>query len=462
MTHPAFSARSVPTDVQSICTALRDKGHRAWIVGGCVRDVLMGRPVSDWDVCTDAKPDQILATFPRAIPTGIKHGTLTVVKNRQHYEVTTLRGEGSYSDGRRPDEVRFVDDIAEDLLRRDFTVNAMAVDSQSYALVDPWGGQRDLQARILRAVGDAKARFSEDGLRVLRAARFSAQLEFALEPETARAIPETLETFRKVSLERVRDEWVKAMKAKQPSRAFDVMREGGILHITCPELLEGAGCEQNRHHVFDVWGHAMACMDACPAGDPILRIAALFHDVGKPRSRAWSDKTEDYTFYGHERIGAEMVEPICTRMRFSNDERARITELVRQHMWHYDGWQDATVRRWIRRVGIERLEDLYALREADILGKGPGKSDAEELERTRALRAHVERVLAEGAALTVRDLAVGGRDLMTELGLAPGRILGEILEHLLEQVLEEPALNERDALLLRAREFVAKQPAKTV
>ena len=462
MTTTPFSAAQVPTDVQSICRSLRDRGHRAWIVGGCVRDVIMGRPVSDWDVCTDAKPEQILATFPRAIPTGIKHGTLTVVKNKVHYEVTTLRGEGSYSDGRRPDEVHFVDDITDDLLRRDFTVNAMAVDSSTFELVDPWGGQRDLDAKILRAVGDAKARFSEDGLRVLRAARFSAQLEFELDPDTARAIPETLDTFRKVSLERVRDEWVKAMKAKQPSRAFDVMREGGILGVTCPELLEGAGCEQNRHHVFDVWGHAMACMDACVPGDPILRIAALFHDVGKPRSREWSDKTSDYTFYGHERIGAEMVDPICTRLRFSNDERTRITELVRQHMWHYDGWQDATVRRWIRRVGLERLDDLYALRRADILGKGPGKTDAEEHERTEALRLHVERILAEGNALTVRDLALGGRDLMTELGLAPGRILGEILEHLLEQVLEEPALNERAVLLERAREFVAKAAVKTV
>ncbi len=445
--------------MQSICRALRDRGHRAWIVGGCVRDVIMGRPVSDWDVCTDAKPEQMLATFPRAIPTGLKHGTITVVKNKVHYEVTTLRGEGSYSDGRRPDEVHFVDDISDDLLRRDFTVNAMAVDSESYALVDPWGGRRDLDAKILRAVGDPRARFAEDGLRVLRAARFSAQLEFGLDPETERAIPETLDTYRKVSLERIRDEWVKAMKAKQPSRAFDVMRQGGMLEITCPELLEGAGCEQNKHHVYDVWGHAMACMDACLPGDPILRIAALFHDVGKPRSRAFSEKTADYTFYGHERIGAEMVEPICSRMRFSNDERVRITELVRQHMWHYDGWQDAAVRRWIRRVGIERLADLYALRDADILGKGPGRSEPEEFERTRALQAHVERILAEGDALSVRDLAIGGRDLMTELGLPPGRILGQILEQLLEEVLEDPARNERSALLQSARVFVANAAA---
>lgn len=444
-----FPMQVVPRDVHEICGALRDRGYHAWIVGGCVRDVLMNRPVSDWDVCTDAKPEQMLQVFPRAIPTGIKHGTLTVVRNKTHYEVTTLRGEGTYSDGRRPDEVHFVDAIDDDLLRRDFTVNAMAVDAATGALVDPWGGQQDLARRTLRAVGDPLARFSEDGLRVLRAARFVAQLEFDLEDATARAIPATLDTYRKVSQERVRDEWIKTMKAKQPSRAFDVMRERGILSVSCPELLEGVGCEQNAYHVFDVWGHAMACMDAC-TGDAILRLAALFHDVGKPRSRAHSDKTNDYTFYGHERIGAEMVEPICTRLRFSNEERERITLLVRQHMWHYDGWRDAAVRRWIRAVGVERLDDLYALREADLRGKGPGKFELSELERTEQLKAHVARILAEGAALTVRDLTINGRDLMA-LGLPQGRILGETLNHLLELVLEDPTLNERETLLRLAR-----------
>ena len=310
----------VPTDVLALCERLRTSGKRAWIVGGCVRDLLLRRadgtsPASpegphalaakptasvgrgrhqepnDWDICTDARPKELLSIFPRAIPTGIEHGTVTVVAHKRHYEVTTLRGESAYSDGRRPDAVHFVDDITADLARRDFTVNAIAVDPTDGKLIDPFDGRKDLAARVLRAVGDPLERFSEDGLRVLRAARFVATLEMELDPATEKAIEPTLSTFRKVSLERVRDEWVKTMKARAPSRAFDVMRKTGILGVTCPELLEGVGMEQNKWHAYDVWRHGMECLDAC-AGDPILRIAALLHDVGKPRTRAWSDKTQ--------------------------------------------------------------------------------------------------------------------------------------------------------------------------
>ncbi|NOU28463.1 MAG: CCA tRNA nucleotidyltransferase [Polyangiaceae bacterium] len=448
-----ISLDAVPADVFAICRTLADKGKRAWIVGGCVRDLILGRTASDWDVCTDALPDDLLRIFPRAVPTGIAHGTVTVVKNHEHYEVTTLRGETTYSDGRRPDSVFFVDDITADLARRDFTVNAMAISPVDGHLIDPFDGQGDLRRGILRAVGDAHARFSEDGLRVLRAARFSAQLGFALDPATHRAIGDTLDTFRKVSAERIRDEWMKAMKSNKPSMAFEIMRETGLLAIICPELMESVGVDQNRYHTFDVWGHAMSCMDAC-VGDPVLRISALFHDVGKPRSRAFSDKTKDYTFYEHERIGAEMVRPICERLRFSTDERGRIEDLVRFHMWHYDGWTDAAVRRWIRRVGTHRVEDLYALREADIRGKGPTKVTPEDFDSLGALKAHVERILAEGAALTTKDLKVNGNDLMRELALKPGRILGEILEQLLEGVINDPTENDRDRLLARAREIV--------
>jgi tRNA nucleotidyltransferase (CCA-adding enzyme) len=418
-----------------------------------VRDLLLGRAVSDWDVCTDARPDEMLRVFPRAIPTGIEHGTLTVVVNKVPYEVTTLRGEGAYTDGRRPDSVHFVDDITADLARRDFTVNAMALDPQSGQLIDPFGGWRDLEARVLRAVGDPLERFSEDGLRVLRAARFVATLDMELDLATRGAIEPTLDTYRKVSAERVRDEWVKAMKAKRPSRAFEVMRETGILGVTCPELLQGVGMEQNRFHAYDVWRHAMECMDAC-VGDPILRVAALFHDVGKPSTRAFSDKTQDYTFYEHERVGAEIVEPICARLRFSNDERERVVALVRHHLFHYsEEWTDAAVRRWIKRVTKERVDDLYRLNEADVRGKG--RDFETDLASLAGLKAHVARVLAAGDALSTRDLKINGRDLMKELGLAPGRIIGEILDALLEVVLNDPAANDRDALVAKAREIAA-------
>jgi tRNA nucleotidyltransferase (CCA-adding enzyme) len=445
----------VPRDVLELCARLRSTGKRGWIVGGCVRDRLLGRPVADWDVATDARPKELLSIFPRAIPTGIEHGTVTVVKDGRHYEVTTLRGEGTYTDGRRPDWVEFVDDITRDLARRDFTVNAIALDPLDGKLIDPFDGRGDLERGVLRAVGDPRERFSEDGLRVLRAARFVATLELALDAATEAAIAPTLDTYRKVAAERVRDEWLKTMKARQPSRAFDVMLRTGILAITCPELLEGVGMEQNKWHAYDVWRHGMECMDACQA-DPVLRIAAMLHDVGKPRTRAWSDKTGDYTFYDHDRVGAEIAAPIVERLRFSNDERERIVALVRFHLFHYsDEWSDAAVRRWIRRVGAGRLADLYVLNQADVRAKG--RDFGPDLAALAALEAHVARVLAEGAALSTRDLKVNGRDLMSELGVKPGRIIGEILDALLDAVTTDPSLNEREPLLDLAREHLRKK-----
>jgi tRNA nucleotidyltransferase (CCA-adding enzyme) len=382
---------------------------------------------------------------------------VTVVVQGKHYEVTTLRGETTYSDGRRPDSVHFVNEITADLARRDFTVNAIAIEPEGGKVIDPFGGRADLEARVIRAVGDPRERFAEDGLRVLRAARFVATLNMTLDPATERAMSETLDTYRKVSQERVRDEWMKTMTARQPSRAFEVMRSSGLLGVTCPELLEGVGIEQNKFHAYDVWRHAMACLDAC-VGDPILRIAALLHDVGKPRSRAFSEKTNDWTFYEHDRIGAEIAAPICQRLRFSNDESARIVDLVRHHLFHYDEWSDTAVRRWIRRVGKERVEDLYVLNEADVRAKG--RDAAADLRALEALKAHVERVLAAGTALSTRDLKVNGHDLIKELGLRPGPILGEILSALLELVIADPSVNERETLLARARDFSSREGKK--
>jgi tRNA nucleotidyltransferase (CCA-adding enzyme) len=445
---------TIPKDVLDICERLRSRGKRAWIVGGCVRDRLLGRPASDWDIASDARPNELVAIFPRAIPTGIEHGTVTVVSAEKHYEVTTLRGEGTYTDGRRPDWVEFVDDITRDLARRDFTINAIAVDPITGALIDPFGGAPDLARRIIKAVGDPQERFGEDGLRVLRAARFVATLDFELDAATEAAIEPTLGTFRKVAAERVRDEWVKTMKARTPSRAFEVMRRTGILGVTCPELLLGVGMEQNKWHAYDVWRHGMECVDACE-GDAILRIAALLHDVGKPKTRAWSDKTRDYTFYDHDRVGAEIAEPIAARLRFSNDERARIVDLVRHHLFHYSSeWSDAAVRKWIRRVGPQRVDDLYALNAADALAKG--RDVTEDIAALSRLKAHVARVLAEGAALSTRDLKINGHDLMREFQRKPGPWIGRVLDALLEVVTTDPSANEPSALLMRARELLAE------
>jgi tRNA nucleotidyltransferase (CCA-adding enzyme) len=435
----------VPEPVRRICTVLRDAGHRAWVVGGCVRDVLLGIPAKDWDVATSAKPAEVQKLFRRVIPTGIDHGTVTVLIDGAHYEVTTLRGETTYSDGRHPDSVYFVDDIADDLARRDFTVNAIAYDPLADVVIDPYEGRRDLEARRIRAVGDPAKRFGEDGLRILRAARFAATLEMDLDPETEAAIPGALDVFRKVSPERVREEWLKALRAKRPSRAFEVMRRSGILGVTCPVMLEQFGCEQNKWHAYDVWHHTMACLDASE-GDPVLRLSVLLHDLGKPRSRQFHDEKQDWTFYHHEVIGADLADGWMRELRFSNEERTRVVELVRHHLICYsDEWSDAALRRWIRRVGPGLVDDLLALARADALGKGrPVDEELAALERLR--ERYAAQILAQNA-LTTRDLAISGHDVMQRLGIAPGRVIGQVLERLLERVIEDPSLNEREALL---------------
>ncbi|MBM4358837.1 MAG: HD domain-containing protein [Deltaproteobacteria bacterium] len=445
---------AIPEDVLGICQRLRDRGKRGWVVGGCVRDVLLGRAAKDWDVATDALPDEVTAAFRKVIPTGIKHGTVTVLVHGTPYEVTTLRGEGAYHDGRRPAEVRFLDDITEDLARRDFTMNAIAVDPLEQRLIDPFDGKRDLDARLLRAVGEPAKRFAEDGLRILRGARFAAVLECTIEPMTLAAMGDTqaLATYAKVSAERIHDEWMKALVARSPSIAFELMRTTGMLALTCPELCEGFGCEQNRWHAYDVWGHTMSVLDACE-GDRVLRLAAVLHDVGKPRSREFSDKTNDYTFYNHEAIGATMSDAILRRLRASNEDRARVVELVRHHLICYSPeWTDAAVRRWLRRVTPQLSADLLALGRADALGKGRPADD--DLTRLAELSARTAALLAAGAALTARDLAIDGRGLMAELGLAPGRIVGELQRALVELVTDDPSLNSREHLIEQARRWI--------
>jgi tRNA nucleotidyltransferase (CCA-adding enzyme) len=436
---------TIPQAVISLCQRLRAAGHRAWVVGGSLRDLLLARTPGDWDLATSARPEELMRSFKRVIPTGIAHGTVTVIWENTPYELTTLRGEGAYSDGRRPDQVFFVKDIEDDLARRDFTVNALAYDPIDDRLIDPFGGIGDLEAGVLRTVGRAQERFAEDGLRVLRAARFVATLELALAPDTAAAIPGALSTFARVSRERVRDEWLKTMRAAQPSRAFEVMRSSGILGVTCPDLMEQVGCTQNKFHAYDVWGHSMACLDAS-ARDPLQRMAALLHDLGKPRTRELSDKTQDYTFYNHEVVGAELAERWLRNYRFSNEETSRITHLVRHHLVCYSSeWSDAAVRRFVRRVGPSEIAPLLELARADALGKG--REVSAELASLDELRARIEQVKRAGAAFGVKDLAISGNDVIQQLGIAPGPIVGRVLQRLLERVLDDPALNQRETLL---------------
>ena len=437
--------QQIARPVLDICKELRNAGERAWVVGGCVRDTLRGQRVNDWDVATTALPEKVQQVFRRVIPTGIDHGTVTVLWKGAPYEVTTLRGEGAYTDGRRPDSVVFVGDIDQDLARRDFTVNAIAYDPVDGHVVDPFDGLVDMRAKMLRAVGEPSQRFREDGLRILRGARFVATLDFELERDTEAAFRGALDTFRKVSPERVREEWLKTMKARQPSRAFEVMRRTGILEVTYPELLEQVGCEQNKWHAYDVWDHTMRVLDESEGG-PVERIAALLHDVAKPRTRARSEKTNDWTFYHHEKLGADMADRWLRDYRFSNDERELVVDLIRHHLICYASeWSDAAVRRFMKRVGSKNIEPLLRLGEADALGKG--RHVQEELDALKELRRRVDKAIEEGNALTTQDLAVGGKDVIEHLESGPGPAVGEILRNLLDRVIEDPSLNTRDKLM---------------
>lgn len=445
----AFDPSAIPAAARAICEELRARNHQAWVVGGCVRDHLLDRPVADWDVCTTALPKELLKAFPKAIPTGIEHGTVTVVRDGAHYEVTTLRGEGAYTDGRRPDKVYFLDDITADLARRDFTVNAIAYDPLREALVDPFDGRGDLGRRMLRAVGDAAQRFQEDGLRILRGARFAATLDFDLDPATERAMEDAIGVFRKVSAERVRDEWMKTMKARAPSRAFEVMQRRGVLAVVSPELTACVGCAQEEGREGDVWAHSLKTLDATPK-DAVLRVAALLHDIGKPPTRAVDAATGAVTFPDHDRVGAERAEGWLRVWRFSNDERARVVHAVANHLPGYtDAWSDGDVRRWLQRVTPAGAADVLAVARADGTALGGDLAVVEALAR-RAAEAQ-----AAGAALSARDLAIDGTTLMKELGMKPSKQLGTVLAALLARAVDDPSVNTREGLLAIARELVA-------
>jgi len=440
----------VPISVIHICETLRDAGHEAWLVGGAVRDALLGRDAHDWDIATDAHPRTITEgdLFPRVIETGIQHGTVTVLIDGEGYEVTTFRGDGDYSDGRRPDSVRFLNTIEEDLARRDFTVNAIAYDPLRDVYADPYGGRKDLSIKVIRAVGNPLQRFSEDGLRVLRAARFAATLGFNIECNTMAAIRPSLGTYAQVAVERIQAEWLKAMAAPEPSRAFRVMAETGILGVTVPEFELMFGCSQNKYHAYDVWEHTLRVLDACPVGDPILRLGALFHDVGKPLVKAPHPVTGDGTFYDHEVVGAEVTETILNRLKFSTEDRDRIVHLVRHHFIRYEkGWSKATIRRWVRRVGLENVAPLCTLARADIAGKGPAMMELEpeiidELE-SRIATMQVTEVMPT----STKVLVINGKDVMDHLGIPPGPGVGKVLAALLEAVTDDPEANTRERLL---------------
>jgi tRNA nucleotidyltransferase (CCA-adding enzyme) len=421
-------------------------------VGGSLRDALLGRQPADWDLATSARPDDVLAIFPGAVYEN-QFGTVAVRADGEVFEITTFRSDHDYADFRRPHRVEFGDSVELDLARRDFTVNAMAwgreADETSTApgpaLVDPFGGREDVERRVLRAVGHAPKRFEEDALRMVRAVRLAATLEFAIEPATLAAIVDRSGLVAHLSGERLGAELTKLLAAPRPSVGLRLMADTGILAQVSPDLASQRGIAQNKVAGEDLWDHTVATVDAAPAGRPIVRLAALVHDIGKPATAA------DGHFYGHERIGGDLARTFLEKLRYPKPVVERVVGLVRQHMFAYEpSWTDAAVRRFIAKAGRETLDDLFALRAADNIGSG-GPADGSGLGE---LSRRVSDQLAADVALERADLAVNGDDLITELGLRPGPSIGRILDQLLERVVAEPSLNDRPALLLVARGLV--------
>ena len=425
---------------------LERAGYRAYLVGGCVRDLLRGERPHDWDICTSARPEEVLALFSgeTVVPTGLRHGTVTVRLEHRPYEVTTFRVDGTYSDGRRPDAVRFTADLKEDLARRDFTINAMAMDAAG-RLYDPFGGAEDLKRGLLRCVGDPSRRFQEDGLRILRGLRFAAVLGFSLEPETARSLRQTRDGLRRVAAERIQAELSRLLPGPAAGAVLRAFPE--VFWVFWPELEPMKGFHQHSPwHCWDVWEHTLRALEAAPP-DLVLRLAALLHDVGKPACFT-RDRSGNGHFYGHPARSASMAEEMLRRLRFDHALQARVVLLVERH--HLDLLpQETLLRRRLRQLGPEVVFQLLALQRADTRGQAPEIAAPRLLELDRA-EALARSILAQHPCLTLKDLAVNGRDVLA-LGAAPGPAVGRVLQSLLEQVSEGALPNEREALLSAAR-----------
>lgn len=439
---PALSAFRPSPALQRILAGLRAAGHEAFVVGGAVRDLVCGGMPTEFDLATNAHPARVASLFPRVVDTGIAHGTVTVVEDGSAFEVTTYRGRRPERGAPLPEEVGTIE---EDLSKRDFTINAMAFDPLEGRLLDPQGGRGDLAARIVRGVGVADERFEEDPLRTMRACRFAARFGFRIDRATRRAIPRHLDAFQGVAVERIQAELCKILVSAHPRYGIELLRGTGLLRLILPELLEGLGMRQNRWHRYDVYHHVL---HAVQASKPTLavRLATLLHDVDKPFTAAPSPKAEgERTFYNHEVSGARRAKAICERLRFPSKVTDEVSLLVREHQFVYsDEWSDGAVRRMLARVGEERFDDLVAVREADIRGRGVAVEEG--LRNVEALERRVKAMLAARPVLRIRDLALGGRDVMEILGVGPSPLVGDALQHLLGEVLEAPDANTRERL----------------
>ena len=455
---------NIPLELKKMHDLFARNGFCAYLVGGAVRDVILGKKASDWDVATNATPQQVMEIFHKVIPTGIAHGTVTVHFMKKEIEVTTFRTETGYSDGRHPDSVAYAATIEEDLSRRDFTMNAIAASLADGSICDPFEGRKDIKNKIIRTVGKAHERFMEDGLRPIRAIRFSSQLKFDIEEETYQEIfkKDVQEKIASISIERFRDELEKILKTDEPSLAFHRFEETGLLRHFMEELASGRGVSQQDgrgFHEFDVLDHNLYACDGAPKDNQAVRLAALLHDIGKTPCRTTEVKNingqelEIVHFHGHEGASAKMARTLLSRLKFPNAVIDQVCHLIKEHMFFYEStWSDAAVRRFLVRVGKENVEDLFLLRYADVYGMHRTVLDArsETVRLLIELKDRIAKIEAEKSAQSLKDLAVNGRDLM-DLGIPAGRQIGYILNELFQCVLDDPAMNTKEKLLNLAK-----------
>jgi tRNA nucleotidyltransferase (CCA-adding enzyme) len=446
----------IPKEIKEVLAQLEEAGYEAYAVGGCVRDLLLEKKPNDWDVTTNAAPEKIQALFPESFYEN-HFGTVTVKTGSEDprlalVQITPYRIEGKYTDKRHPEEIRFAEKLEDDLSRRDFTINAMAMDAKG-TIIDLFKGQEDLDAKLIRTVGEPSARFGEDALRLLRAVRFATVLDFAIEPKTLVATQELAPTLKAISEERIRDEFVKIIESDRAYEGMILLLETGLLKYIVPELLEGVGVTQNLHHIYTVWEHNIRALKYTVEKkySLVVRLAAVLHDVGKPKTKRGDGLKS--TFYGHDVVGGRMTAKIMERLKFSKDISERVTKLVRYHLFYYNVGEvtESSVRRLLVKVGPENMEDLLKLREGDRIGSGTPKAVPYKL---RHLKYIIDKVSHD--PISAKMLKVNGQDIMELLGIAPGPKIGLLLNSLLADVLEEPSRNAREYLEQRIRELNEK------
>lgn len=430
----------IPEKVNYIINKLEANGFEAFAVGGCIRDSLLFKTPQDWDITTSAKPEELMNIFHKTIPTGLQHGTVTVVLEEESFEVTTYRTEGDYIDNRHPSEVIFVSSLEEDLSRRDFTINAMAY-SENRGLKDPFKGSEDLKNHIIRCVGEPNKRFQEDALRMLRAIRFKCQLSFEIEQETLASIKLNHRLIKNISFERTRDELCKILLSETPSNGFILLKDTNILEIVLPELKQCLGFNQyNPHHDKDVFHHILEVVDYCPK-DLILRLSALLHDISKLQCFSLDEKGIGH-FYGHNVDSAEKAVEILKRLKFDNCTIDRVKILVKEHSMNLNEAKTSTIKKFISRVGMENIDRWVELKKADL------KAHSHAMDYTDIFNVEekIKNIINSKEPLSIKDLNISGKDIIN-LGVNPGKEIGIILNKLLELVLENPELNSKDKLI---------------